>query len=92
MKLLGNRVLLVIPKKEETKLIIDHNTKEDLQKELFKKMSKLKVHSVGDTVNNFTAGDIVLVEPSALQKGVLIDISEEEQVVLVSVFDVVLVW
>lgn len=92
MKLLGNRVLLIVPRKEETKLILDHNTKEDLQKEMLKKMSKLEVHSVGDTVNTFKTGDIVLVDPMALNKAVLIDISPEKQVLLVSVFDVVLVW
>ena len=92
MKLLGNRVLLVVPKKEETKLIVDHNTKEDLQKEMLRKMSKLEVHSIGDTVNNFKSGDVVLVDPIALNKAVLIDISPEQQVLLVSVFDIVLIW
>ena len=40
-KLLGNRIYLEIPKKEESKLIVDENTKESLEKEMLKKMNKL---------------------------------------------------
>ena len=50
--LLGNRIFLEIPKKEESKLIVDENTKESLEKEMIKKMSRLVVHSVGDTIQN----------------------------------------
>ena len=67
-KLLGNRVLLELPPKEESKLIVDENTKEALQKKLMEKMSKLKVYNVGDTVQTIKKGDIVLVDPEALQK------------------------
>ena len=90
--LLGNRIFLEIPKKEESKLIVDENTKESLEKEMLKKMSKLAVHSVGDTIQNFKKGDILLIDPSALQKAPLIPLSEEEQVLLVSPFDVIYKW
>ena len=93
MKLLGNRIYLVMPKQEEeSKLIVDENTKEALQKEMLKKMSKLTVHSVGDSVSNISTGDVVLVDPSALQKSPLIPLSDEETVLLVSPFDVIMVW
>ena len=49
-KLLGNRIFLEIPKKEESKLIVDENTKEALEKEMIKKMSRLTVHSVGTAI------------------------------------------
>ena len=43
-KLLGNRVLLEMPPQDDnSKLIVDENTKEALQRELLNKMSKLKV-------------------------------------------------
>lgn len=93
-KLLGNRIYLEIPKKEESKLIVDDNTKESLEKEMLKKMSKLKVHSVG-TANmdaELVPGAIVLVDPAALQKAPLIPLSDEENVLLVSPFDVIMVW
>ena len=38
MKLLGNRIFLEMPKKEESKLIVDENTKEALNKEMLKKL------------------------------------------------------
>ena len=51
MKLLGNRIYLEMPKQEEdSKLIVDENTKEALQREMLKKFSKLTVHTVGDTI------------------------------------------
>lgn len=92
MKLLGNRIYLEMPKEEESsKLIVDENTKEALQKEMLKKMSRLTVHSVGDTVSNIKPGDVILVDPLALQKSPLIML-ENETVLLVSPFDVIMVW
>lgn len=92
MKLLGNRIYLEIPKKEESKLIVDENTKEALEKEMYKKMSRLTVHSVGTANMDVKAGDVVLVDPQALQKAPLIPLSDEESVLLVSPFDVIQIW
>ena len=93
MKLLGNRIYIEMPKQEEeSKLIVDENTKEALQKEMLKKFSKLKVHTVGDTVSNLKSGDIVLVDPGTLSKAPLINLSDDEQVLLVSPFDVIMIW
>lgn len=91
MKLIGNRVFLQMPKKEESKLIVDENTKEALNKEMLKKFSRLKVHSVGDTVTNLNVGDEVLVDPNHLQKSPIIDLNGEE-VILIAVYDIILVW
>jgi hypothetical protein len=92
MKLLGNRIYLEIPKKEESKLIVDENTKEALEKEMYKKMSRLTVHSVGTANMDVKPGDVVLVDPQALQKAPLIPLSDDENVLLVSPFDVIMVW
>ena len=93
MKLLGNRIYLEMPKQEEdSKLIVDENTKEALQREMLKKFSKLKVHTVGDTVSTMKAGDVVLVDPGVLAKAPLVDLSDDEQVLLVSPFDVIMIW
>lgn len=91
-KLRGNRVYLELPKKEESKLVVDENTKEALQKELLRKMSKLKVYTVGDLVTDIISGDEVLVDPSAISKSLIIPLSEEKEVLLVSSFDIVHVW
>ena len=93
-KLLGNRIYLEIPKKEESKLIVDENTKEALEKEMIKKMSKLVVHSVGTSNmdESLVVGAVVLVDPEALSKARMIPLSEEETVLLVSPFDIIQTW
>ena len=91
-KLRGNRIFLNIPKKEDSKLIVDENTKEALEKEMLKKMNKLTVFAVGDLVLDIKEGDTVLVEPYALQKALIIPLSDTQDVLLVSTFDVVMIW
>jgi len=92
MKLLGNRIYLEIPKKEESKLIVDENTKEALEKEMIKKMGKLRVHSVGTANMEVVVGDYVLVDPAALSKAPIVPLSDDENVLLVSPFDVIMIW
>ena len=94
-KLLGNRIYLEMPKEdEESKLIVDENTKEALQRELLNKMSKLKVLQVGTIVTEIKVGDCVLVDPKALNNATLVPISDdvEELVILFSPFDVIQIW
>jgi hypothetical protein len=47
---------------------------------------------VGDTISTIKAGDVVLVDPGVLGKAPLVDLSETEQVLLVSPFDVIMIW
>lgn len=92
-QLLGNRIYLEMPKKEETKLIVDENTKDALKKELLSKMSKLKVYAVGDLVTNVSVGDEVLVDPEALaRKTLIVPVSDTKELLLVSPFDIVHIW
>jgi len=58
---------------------------------MLKKLSKLKVDSVGDTVTNIKVNDMVLVDPNHLQKCPIIEV-EGRELILVSPFDVILVW
>ncbi len=90
-QLRGNRLLLDLPKKEEGKLIVDENTKEALEKEMMQKLNKLTVYAVGDLVQDIKPGDEILVDPSSLSKSPVIPIGEENKL-LVSPFDVILVW
>ena len=93
MKLLGNRIYLEMPiQEEENKIVVDENTKEALQREMLKKFSKLTVHTVGDIVTTIKTGDVVLVDPGTLTKAPLVNLSEDEQVLLVSPFDVIMIW
>ena len=93
-KLLGNRILLEMPPQDDSsKLIVDENTKEALQRELLNKMSKLKVVAVGTVVTEIKVGDYVLVDPAALNKATLVPINEnDERAILVSPFDIIQVW
>jgi len=92
-ELLGNRIYLELPKKEDSKLIVDENTKEALQKEVMKKMSKLKVYDVGTNVESIKVGDIVLVDPSKITNAVVIpNLSLDVDIILVSPFDVIHIW
>ena len=91
-KLLGNRIYVEIPKKEESKLIVDENTKEALQREMLKRMSKLTVYDVGDLVTNIKSGDVILVDPGKLKDALVIPLSDNKDVLLVSPFDVMHVW
>ena len=94
-KLIGNRIYLEMPKKDESKLIVDENTKEALQKELLKKMSRLKVHSVGTAITDvdLVVGCEVMVDPAALRdKTLVIPLSDKEDVLLVSIFDIIYIW
>lgn len=93
-KLLGNRILLELPPQDEnSKLIVDENTKEALQRELLNKMSKLKVLQVGTIVTEIKEGDWVLVDPAALNKSTLVPINEQDdRAILVSPFDVIQIW
>jgi len=90
-QLRGNRLLLDLPKKEEGKLIVDENTKEALEKEMMQKLNKLTVYAVGDLITDIKVGDEILVDPAALQKSLVIPIAGENKL-LVSLFDVILVW
>ena len=93
-KLLGNRIYLEMPKEdEESKLIVDENTKEALQRELLNKMSRLKVLQVGTVVTEIKVGDWVLVDPAALNKATLVPINEDDdRAILVSPFDIIQIW
>jgi hypothetical protein len=94
MKLLGNRIYLEMPPQDDnSKLIVDDNTKEAVQRELLNKMSKLKVVQVGTIVTEIKIGDWVLVDPAALNKATLVPINDnDDRAILVSPFDVIMVW
>ena len=59
---------------------------------MLKKMARLKVYAVGDLVTNISVGDEILVDPGSLSKSLVIPISDEKDVLLVSPFDIVHVW
>jgi hypothetical protein len=92
-RLLGNRIYVEMPKPEEkSKLIVDENTKEARDREMLKKMAKLVVYAIGETVTNISVGDVILIDPSAIARAPIIPLSEENSVLLISPFDVIHIW
>ena len=93
-KLLGNRIYVDMPVQSESKLIVDDNTKEALQKEMLKKMNKLRIHTIGTGIvePDLVEGAYILVDPQALQRAPLIPLSDDESVLLVSPFDIIQIW
>jgi hypothetical protein len=55
-------------------------------------MSKLVVYDVCDSVSIIKSGDAILVDPSKLKDAMLIPLSKDLDVLLVSPFDVIHVW
>lgn len=91
-KLLGNRVLLKTPALPETKLQLSKEAQENLKEEYLKKLDKLEVYSIGDTVTTVAEGDLVTIPIPSVLNGQKIKISDTEEVCLVSVFDISIVW
>lgn len=88
----GNRVYLELPQTTDSKVIVDHNTKEALQQAFAAKMLKATIYAVGESVTGLEPGNVVLVDPIALGKAPIIPIDETTTVVLVSSFDIVHKW
>ena len=55
-------------------------------------MSKLLVYDVGDLVTHFKPGDEILVDPGKLKDAHLIPLTDDQEVLLLSPFDVIHVW
>jgi hypothetical protein len=91
-QLRGNRLLLDLPEKEESKFILDKETEEAVDAEYLLKLNRLKVYAVGDLITDIEIGDEVLIDLSTLRgKPVKFSIGGKDRL-LVSSFDIILVW
>jgi len=91
-KLRGNRILLDHPNLEEPNLYLDDATKEALQQEQASKFYRLTVYAVGDTITDINIGDEVLVDVGAINNKAVKYIIDGAMKILVSPFDVILIW
>jgi hypothetical protein len=91
-KLRGNRILLDHPELEEPNLYLDEATKEALKQEQTSKFYRLTVYAVGDTITDINVGDEVLVDVGAIFGKSLKYIIGGKEKILVSPFDVILIW
>lgn len=91
-KLHGNRIFLLVPKEEKSKIILSPEAKKELELANMQKYAKLEVFDIGDTVTTVKEGDIVFLDPERLSKAPIIPIGDDIEVFLVSPFDVILTW
>lgn len=95
---LGRFVYIEMPEKPETKIIVDENTKEALQKAMLKELRITTIYAVGESANkNLKVGDKVLVNPASLANPNTVMISIEEDgkeiiIALIQDFDIIHVW
>lgn len=91
-KLYGNRVFLLLPKEEKSKIILSPEAKKELELANMKKYARLEVYDVGDLVTTTMIGHTVFVDPEKLSRAPIIPIGDNLEVFLVSPFDIILQW
>lgn len=93
-KVLGKFVYISLPEKEqESKIIVDNNTKEDLNKALLQKFKKLEVWAVGESANPaIKEGQQVLVDPSAISQAKMVEFDDGSVKALVLDYNIIHIW
>lgn len=91
MKVLGFRVYLDLPAVPETKTVLHGKAKEEYEKEMYLKYTKLKVFAVGHLCKDVKVGDVVQVENHVLAKHSIIEVEGDEKMVI-SEHDISHIW
>lgn len=92
-KVLGKYVYIDIPEKPETKISVDENTKEALQKEWISKLRKLEVWAVGEAANpSIKEGDFVCVDPNAINNIKMVPMDDGSVKGLILDYHIVHIW
>jgi hypothetical protein len=92
-KVLGKNVYISLPEEDKkSKIIVDENTKDELNKQLLKKMSKLQVWAVGEGTTVVEVGDWVLVNPEALSRAKMVEFDDGVIRALVLDYDIIHIW
>jgi len=99
MKILGNRVYLLMPTLPERKIDISPELEKQLKEEMDIKFDRMTVYDVGQT-NGAEAvkseplinpGDEVFVDPNSLKRGVILKIDGKD-VICVMGYEIMHVW
>lgn len=91
-QLRGNRIYLEIPPMKESPIHLTPELEAKLIEEEKDKYTRLKVYAVGNLIDDIKERDELLVDPAALQKSPVINLSKDRRVILVSPFDVIHIW
>ena len=88
----GNRVFVIAPEIPESNLYLDENVKQVLMEKEIEKLNRMKVYAVGETILDIKEGDELLIDRGHLAQAPLIDLGNGIKVLLVSYFNVIMVW
>jgi len=92
-KLLGRRVYLELPEEENSSIILDEETKAFKEKERMRKYGRLVVYAVGSGVTDeLSEGDEVMIDPGSVSRVMKIPLSEDKDVILISIDDIAHIW
>ena len=93
---LGKFVYITLPPKEESKILVDENTKDELSKKMLITMSRLQIWAIGDSANTkLKVGQWVLIKPEALQRADIVPFEHNGEKVtkaLILDYDIVHIW
>ena len=90
---LGKNVYVNVPHKEETKIIVDENTKETLEKQVLIKLRKLEIWAIGDAANpKLEIGQMVLIDPAAITRAKMVEFDDGVTRALVLDYDIIHIW
>ncbi len=95
MKILGNRVYILMPELPESNVKLLPETQDRLKEEMRAKFDKLTVYGVGEGAIGVTLsvkeGDVVFVDPAAVRRAVILKI-EDKEIMCVSGHDIQHIW
>jgi len=95
MKILGNRVYILLPSLPESKIKLTREAEEQMKEEMRAKFDKLTVYAVGEGIQGITIsvkpGDEVFVDPNAMRRGTVLKVDGKE-VICVNSMDIMHVF
>ena len=91
-KLIGTRVLLTKPVKPETTIVMSPEMEDEIEREMMKKWTHLKVYAIGSDVTSVAVGDSVYVPSFSLQSADLIELDDLSTKLMISERDIAIIW
>ena len=90
-QLKGMRIMISLPKKEESKIKLDPLTQNEVDREFAFRCERMEVYAVGENVTDISIGDTVFIPTEELKRGTFIEIGGEQKLIINS-FSVSLIW
>lgn len=91
MKLRGRKVLINIPEVKKSLIEMTPEVQAELDKEILKKWTTLKVFAVGDLIEDIKVDDSVYITSSGLQSAERVEIDGEVKF-LINDYNIDIIW